>query len=255
MKREELKDFLDRCAETYNRPDFIESDPIAVPHRFSKLQDREIAGFLAATLAWGQRKTILSKSFELMRLMDDAPYDFICNSGPTDLRRLSTFSHRTFNGTDAMAFVAFLTDFYRNHQSLEDAFLPGFKSGSARLALTHFHDQFFRLPDMPVRTRKHVATPERGSACKRLNMFLRWMVRRDQNGVDFGCWKRISPAHLICPVDLHVERVARKLHLMRGRMRGWESAEKLTVKLRQFDPEDPVRYDFALFGLGVMEKW
>lgn len=255
MKREELKEFLDRCVETYNRPDFIELDPVSVPHRFSKLQDREIAGFLAATLAWGQRKTILTKSFELMRLMDDAPHDFVLNSGPSDKRLLAKFSHRTFNGTDAVAFVDFLSWFYRDHISLEEAFLPGFTSGSAKTALTQFHHMFFHLPEIPARTRKHVATPERGSACKRLNMFLRWMVRKDQCGVDFGCWKRISPALLICPVDLHVERVARKLGLMRGRMRGWESAEQLTRKLRTFDPHDPVRYDFALFGLGVTEKW
>lgn len=151
----DLKDFLDRCVETYNRPDFIDLDPVSIPHRFSKLQDREIAGFLSATLAWGQRKTILSKSLELMRLLDDSPHEFVLGCGPSELRMLSRFSHRTFNGSDAMAFVGFLSDFYRGHQSLEEAFAPGFASGGAREALTQFHNLFFRLPDIPVRTRKH----------------------------------------------------------------------------------------------------
>ena len=254
-RAEELKSLLDEAVEAYNRPGFIEADPVSVPHRFQKLQDREIAGLLTATLAWGQRKTIISKSLDLMARMDNAPHDFLLRHEGDDLRVVETFIHRTFNGVDARYFLEFLSWFYRNHGSLEEAFAPGFAAGGARQALSDFHRMFFGLPQAPVRTRKHMPPPERDAACKRLNMFLRWMVRRDDKGVDFGCWTSISPALLICPLDMHVERVARKLGLLRGRMKGWETGEQLTARLRKFDPQDPVKYDFALFGLGVMEKF
>jgi uncharacterized protein (TIGR02757 family) len=255
MNRNQLKEFLDEKVDRYNRRGFIEHDPIQIPHLFKKLQDIEIAGFLIATLAWGQRKTIISKGHELMNLMDNSPHDFILHQKAADLKRISQFKHRTFNTTDLLYFISFFKQFYKEHKSLEMAFL----NGSDRLAdmessLGHFHDLFFSLPDFPVRTRKHVATPARGSACKRINMFLRWMVRHDDRGVDFGLWKNISPAQLICPVDLHVERVARQLKLIKRNSVGWEMAVELTNNLRKFDPADPVKYDFALFGLGVDEK-
>lgn len=245
-----LKAFLDQKVDQYNHPTFIAHDPISVPHQFKLKQDIEIAGFLASVLAWGQRTTIVRKANELMALMDGAPYQFITQHTENDLRRLSDFKHRTFNGTDTLYFVHFLNHHYQQHASLEDAFFPN-GSFTAEIALTHFHRSFFSLPEAPPRTRKHISTPERGSACKRLNMFLRWMVRNDGRGVDFGIWNRISPRDLVCPCDLHVERVARHFKLISRKSMGWPTAIELTENLRRLDPEDPVKYDFALFGLGI----
>ena len=255
LKGEELRIFLDSKVAQFNQPSFIEHDPVLIPHRFRKLQDIEISGFIAATLAWGQRKTIINKTTELLKMMDDAPHDFVLHHSEKDLKRISGFKHRTFTGTDALYFIDFFKRYYTSHHSLEDAFSVSFQKGGARLALSEFRKNFFSADYAPVRTRKHVSSPDRKSACKRLNMFLRWMVRNDSNGVDFGCWKNISPAHLICPVDLHVERVARKLKLIRRKAVDWETAEELTRRLRKFDPLDPVKYDFALFGLGLVEKF
>ena len=254
MNQNQLKEFLDEQVERYNRPDFVEHDPIQIPHLFKRLQDIEIAGFFIATLAWGQRKTIISKGQELMNLMDNSPHEFILHHKAADLKRIAQFKHRTFNATDLLYFVSFFNQFYKKHTSLEVAFLPGAEPVEMESSLIHFHNLFFSLPGFPQRTRKHVATPTRGSACKRINMFLRWMVRHDDRGVDFGLWKKISPDQLICPVDLHVERIARQLKLIKRDSKGWEMAVELTNNLKKFDPSDPVKYDFALFGLGVDEK-
>lgn len=253
----DLKDFLDQKVAQFNQPGFIPLDPISIPHLFSKKQDIEIAGFFAAVLAWGQRKTIINKSLELLELMDNAPYDFILNHSEEDLKPFLNFKHRTFNDIDTLFFLAFFKWHYQNHDSLEEAFSIGWKDEPdiMEILLSNFHDYFFQTEDAPQRTRKHIATPKRKSACKRINMFLRWMVRMDDNGVDFGIWKTIKPDQLICPCDLHVDRVGRKLGLITRKQTDWQTAMELTEKLRAFDPKDPVKYDFALFGLGVEEKF
>ena len=252
-----IKDFLDEKVGLYNRPNFIELDPISIPHRFTKKQDIEIAGFFAAILAWGQRKTILNKCSELLEFMDNAPHDFMLNHTVGDLKAVLGFKHRTFNEVDALYFIHFLSWFYRNQDSLEKAFLIGQTGAvdSMESMLIQFQRHFFSLEDAPSRTKKHISSPATRSACKRINMYLRWMVRQDQQGVDFGIWKQISPAQLICPCDLHVDRVGRKLGLITRKQTDWYTAVELTQVLRSFDPLDPVKYDFALFGLGVEEKF
>jgi uncharacterized protein (TIGR02757 family) len=259
----DLKSFLDAKVVQYNRPEFIQNDPIVIPHQFTLKQDIEIMGFWAATLAWGQRITIINKCRELITLMDGAPYDFIMNHKEPDLKKLLSFKHRTFNDIDTLYFIAFFRHHYEQFDSLEDAFLhnplptlpKGEDLGGVTSMLNHFRSYFFSLPDFPHRTKKHVSSPLQKSTCKRLNMFLRWMVRKDNAGVDFGIWNRISPADLICPCDLHVDRVARKLKLITRKQTDWQTALELTDHLRQFDPADPVKYDFALFGLGMEERW
>ncbi|GAB3549208.1 TIGR02757 family protein [Spirosoma fluminis] len=255
-----LKDFLDHKADQYNRPFFIERDPISIPHQFSRKQDIEIMGFWAAVLAWGQRPVILKKSNELVALMDGAPYDFVRNHEESDLKRFMAFKHRTFNATDALYFLHFFHQYYQANESLEDAFVPNPTAGnnagptavpSVESSLIAFHYRFCCDPFFPVRTRKHIATPARNSSCKRLLMFLRWMVRQDDRGVDFGLWTRLQPSQLIMPIDVHVNRVARLLGLLHRPQTDWKAALELTEALRQFDPLDPVKYDFALFGLGV----
>ena len=246
-----LKAFLDEKADEFNKPEFIESDPVSIPHQFTRLQDREIAGLFAATLAWGQRNTIIRKCNDLMSMMDGKPYEFIVNHTTGDLRVFERFKHRTFNLTDTLYFIEFLQSYYQNHESLEEAFLVDSAADNIHDGLVRFHRLFFSLPDHPARTRKHVASPDRKSTCKRLNMFLRWMVRRDNNGVDFGIWRRISPAQLVCPCDVHVDRVARRLKLIRRKQTDWLTAVELTHALRAFDKSDPVKYDFALFGAGI----
>jgi len=252
----ELKKLLDQKVELYNRPSFIKNDPVSVPHRFSKKQDIEIAGMFAAVFAWGQRKTIINKSNELMQLMGNTPYDFIMNHRENDLKKLLQFKHRTFNTTDLLYFIHFFRHYYSNHDSLESAFSEHInkKDKDVRNGLIGFHNLFFSLPEAPLRTRKHIPTPSRKSSCKRINMYLRWMVRKDNKGVDFGLWKEISPSQLLCPLDLHVERVARKLNLLQGKQNALESTLQLTERLCEFDVTDPVKYDFALFGMGVVEK-
>ena len=254
----DLKDFLDSKVAQYNRLDFIENDPIQIPHQYQKKQDVEIAGFFAAILAWGQRATIIKKCKELMQMMDNAPHDFIKNHSTEDLKPFLLFKHRTFNATDALYFIHFLKNFYKENESLENAFVSEISenqdNNKVKLALTYFHHLFFSLEDSPSRTRKHVATPASHSACKRLNMYLRWLVRKDGQGVDFGLWHKLSPADLICPLDLHVERIARKIGFITRKQTDWQTAMELTENLRRLDSEDPVKYDFALFGLGL-EKW
>jgi len=258
-----LKDFLDRKVDEYNQPSFILNDPVSIPHQFSKLQDIEISAFFAALFAWGNRVTIIQKAKELMQLMDNSPYEFCLNHNPRDLKRMMSFKHRTFNTTDLLYFIQFLQYHYRNHQSLESAFLGGDKEPDQILpsyscienALNYFHHYFFSLEDAPARTQKHIASPQKKSTCKRLNMFLRWMVRRDKAGVDFGIWTRIRPSQLICPIDVHVARVAKKFELINRDQIDWLAALELTSHLRLMDGDDPVKYDFALFGLGVIEHF
>ena len=249
-----FKAFLDEIAGYYNQHSLIESDPISVPHQFSKKQDIEISGFFAAVFAWGQRKTIINKTNELLKMMDNAPYDFILNHSDKELKAIEHFKHRTFNATDALYFIHFLRYHYSENDSMEDLFLVQDKNNPVENGLIRFHESFFNLPDAPSRTRKHITNPNRKSTCKRLNMYLRWMVRKDQAGVDFGIWKKIKMKDLICPIDVHVDRIARRLSLIRRKQTDWLTAVELTENLRKFDPEDPVKYDFALFGLGVIEK-
>jgi uncharacterized protein (TIGR02757 family) len=256
VRPDALLRFLDRKVKEYNQPSFIPDDPISIPHGFHNRQDIEIAGFFAAVFSWGNRTTIVRKSRELMRLMDDAPHQFILHHTEHELRNLLSFKHRTFNATDLLYFIEFLQYHYSRFESLEDAFLlAGDTAWDAKTALTAFHHYFFSLESVPPRTRKHIATPERNSSCKRLNMFLRWMARTDDNGVDFGCWDRIPMDKLICPLDLHVARVARRFGLLTRTPTDWTAASELTHRLSQFDPEDPVKYDFALFALGALEKF
>ncbi|MCU0449196.1 MAG: TIGR02757 family protein [Bernardetiaceae bacterium] len=253
MKPPSLKDFLEEKVAQYNQPGFIKDDPILIPHQFTAPPDIEIMGFFAAVLAWGQRGTIISKCQQLIQLFDNQPHQFILHHSAPDLKPLAQFCHRTFNGTDLLYFVHFFRQYYQQHASLETAFARHLAPGHATVeaALAGFHRDFFALPEAPARTRKHVATPARKAACKRLCMYLRWMVRRDPAGVDFGLWARISPAQLVCPLDLHVERTARRLGLLARPQTDWLAALELTAHLRQFDPQDPTKYDFALFGLGL----
>ncbi|MFN3840505.1 MAG: TIGR02757 family protein [Cyclobacteriaceae bacterium] len=251
---EDVKSLLERKVLQYNQPGFIENDPVSIPHQFSKKQDIEIAGLFAATLAWGQRVTIINNCRRLLTWMDNDPHQFILHHRENDLKPFMDFRHRTFNATDTLYFLSFLKWYYSHYQSLEDAFHVDSVENSVEKGLIRFHNLFFSLPDFPHRTKKHVATPERKSTCKRLAMYLRWMVRSDNCGVDFGIWKRIKPAQLVCPLDVHVERAARKLKLIKRKQTDWQTALELTASLGKFDPVDPVKYDFALFGLGLEER-
>lgn len=257
ITRQQVKDLLNQKSKQYNSYDFIESDPISIPHQYSIKQDIEITGLIAAVLAWGQRKTIINKCNEFFSYMDNAPYDFIINHNENDLKPFLQFVHRTFNATDALYFIYWLNWFYSKNESLEAAFYIESKCKDKNNGdqLRKFYNLFFSLEHHPKRTRKHIQTPDRKSACKRINMFLRWMVRKDESGVDFGIWQNLKSADLICPLDLHVDRVARKLNLIKRKQTDWLAALELTENLRSFDDSDPVKYDFALFGLGVFEKF
>lgn len=251
MENNSLKEFLDKKVAEYNCPEFIPNDPIQIPHQFSVKQDIEISGFFAAILAWGLRKTIINKCNELLQRMDNAPYDFIRNNTEKDLQNLLGFKHRTFNDVDLLYTVAFLKRHYAKYESLETAFSKG---KMMQDKLTHFHKYFFDAEYAPQRTRKHIATPERKSACKRLNMYLRWMARQDSCGVDFGIWKNIAPTELICPLDVHVGRAARHLKLLSRKQNDWQAALELTENLKKLDAKDPIKYDFALFGLSIEKE-
>lgn len=253
MKNNKLIDFLNSKVEEYNQPSFIKDDPICIPHLFKKKQDIEIAGFFAATFSWGNRTTIINKSKELMQLMDMQPFDFVLHHSDNDLKNLLHFKHRTFNTTDLLYFIEFFKFHYSANKSLETAFTKW--GNTVEEMLIGFHHYFFSLEHVPNRTKKHVATPYKNSNCKRLNMYLRWMVRKDKMGVDFGIWKNISPSQLICPVDVHVARVAKRFNIIQRKQMDWQTAIELTEYLRTLDANDPVKYDFALFALGVMEKY
>lgn len=249
-----LKQYLDKKVGEFNRPFFIREDPVSIPHQFTRKQDIEIAAFFAAIFAWGNRTTIIRKTAELMDRMNRVPYEFCLRARSREqLSQLAGFRHRTFNDTDLLYFVEFFHHHYRHHESLETAFTQF--DGGMEEKLTGFHHYFFSLEDVPARTRKHIASPHKGSTCKRLNMLLRWMVRRDNHGVDFGLWENINPAELIIPIDLHVARVARKLNLLKRDATDWQAAVQLTNRLREMDPLDPVKYDFALFAMGAEERF
>ncbi len=251
-KIQDLKSFLEEKVDFYNRPAFIESDPISIPHRYARKEDIEIAGFLTATISWGNRTSILNNSRKLMLLMDDQPFHFINDAGNRDLKQFKNFVHRTFNESDIIFFIESLRNIYRNHSGLESAFADGFKGGEKDVfnAILNFRSLFLE-PEHLKRSEKHLADPSRGSTAKRINMFLRWMVRQDNKGVDFGIWQRILPSQLCLPLDVHSGRVARELKLLTRLQNDWKAVIEVTEKLREFDPEDPVKYDFALFGTGV----
>ncbi len=250
---EGIVDFLNLKYDQYNRLDFIETDPISVPHQFSQKEDIEIAGFLAATIAWGQRKTIINNSNKLVQWMDYSPHNFVMNASKKEIEKFKDFKHRTFNGTDCIYFLRSLKNIYKNHDGLEGVFNTGFQKGGSKEAITFFREIFFEI-DHPSRTLKHISNPEDNSAAKRINMYLRWMIRKDKRGVDFGLWKT-SPSLLCCPLDVHSGNVARKLGILKRTQNDWKAVKELTDILLEFDPKDPVKYDFALFGLGAFEKF
>jgi len=256
MNDDDLKSFLDQQVKRFNTSKFIPTDPISVVHKFSKKQDIEIVGFWVAMLAWGQRVTIINKANELIELMDGAPYDFILNHKEIDRKRFENFKHRTFNFTDTLYFLEFFQYYYRQEDSMELLFAKGVSKTSLTIeqGLINFHDVFFSLPTAPHRTKKHVSTPKRKSTCKRLNMYLRWMVRKDKSSVDFGIWKKISSSQLMVPLDVHVDKVARRYGLITRKQRDWQTVVELTEKLRAFDPKDPIKYDYALFGLSALKE-
>lgn len=244
---------LEEKYHAYNRPDFIESDPISIPHQFSRKEDIEISGLLAALIAWGKRKTIIDNSQRLMALMEGAPYAFVMDAGEREMKRLTSFVHRTFNGQDCQALVYALRSAYRDHQGLEGLFTRGLNQDAATVkgGILSMRQALIHTPGFPRRTHKHLANPDKGSSAKRINMFLRWMVRTDRNGVDFGLWPGIRPDQLVCPLDIHTGKVARKLGLLERKQNDWKAAVALTEALKRFSPEDPVKYDFSLFGMGV----
>lgn len=252
MNTTDLKAFLDEKVYQYNKPDFITSDPIQIPHLFTQKEDTEIAGFLAATIAWGNRKMIINNAKKMVALMGDSPYDFVMSHQPHHLETLENFVHRTFNGGDFGTFITALQHIYQNHGGLEGVFAKHQKDSSLQPAITAFKKVFFEIPHQP-RTHKHVSDPTAGSAAKRINMFLRWMVRNDNTGVDLGLWKTISPAALSCPLDVHSGNVARKLGILTRKQNDAKALAELDTQLRLMDATDPVKYDFALFGLGVFE--
>jgi uncharacterized protein (TIGR02757 family) len=252
---QQIKNLLDSKKRLYNQPSFIKDDPVSIPHRFTKKQDIEISGLFAAVLAWGNRTSIINSCTKLMGWMDNSPHEFILNHEDTDLRKFLTFAHRTFNATDLLYFIHFLQYHYQKHNSLENAFVPEkkYKHDTVEQALVHFHNYFFSI-EHPERTKKHISTPQRKSACKRINMYLRWMVRKDKQGVDFGLWKKISMSQLVCPLDVHVASVAHRLGLIDNEKSNWHNAMQLTAALREMNPQDPAVYDYALFGIGMAER-
>lgn len=254
MSRSELKEFLDFKVSQYNQPQFIDSDPISIPHRYSLKEDIEIAGFLVATISWGNRKSIINNGNHLMDLLDNSPYDFIINHKTKDLNRFNGFVHRTFNSTDLKYFIKSLKNIYLKHGGMEKIFSMNSTHDSLQPAIHQFKQVFFELPH-EIRTTKHVSDPLNGSAAKRINMLLRWLIRKDNNGVDFGIWNSISPDILSCPLDVHSGNVARKLGLLSRIQNDSKAVEELDNILRLIDKNDPVKYDFALFGLGAFENF
>ncbi|MGM0573727.1 MAG: TIGR02757 family protein [Bacteroidota bacterium] len=250
----DIKGFLDEKADKYNNPDFIETDPIVVPHQFTRKEDIEIAGFLTASIAWGKRETIIKNAFTLMELMGYTPYDFVMNHQAHHLEKLDHFVHRTFNAVDAKYFIRALKHIYTHQGGPETLIAASVSENSVIPSLSNFHTVFFSLPH-PLRTRKHVSDPNKGSSAKKINMYLRWMVRQDKKGVDFGLWKTVSPAILSCPLDVHTGNVARKLGLLTRKQNDLKAVCDLDSALRAMDCHDPVRYDYALFGLGMYEHF
>jgi uncharacterized protein (TIGR02757 family) len=254
LKQNELKEFLEEKYDQYNRLDFIESDPISIPHQFTKKEDIEIAGFLAATIAWGQRVTIIKNANSLIKIMDNAPYEFVMNANSKELKKLKDFKHRTFNGIDVSFFIQALQHIYKNKGGLEKVLTSSHATeNNLQQNITDFRNVFFSIPH-PARTTKHISNPSENSSAKRLCMYMRWMTRKDKRKVDFGLWKFL-PENLMCPLDVHSGNVARKLGLLKRTQNDWKAVEELTTNLKQLDAEDPVKYDFALFGLGVFERF
>ncbi|MDA8728633.1 TIGR02757 family protein [Flavicella sp.] len=254
MKQAELKEFLDQKVVQYNTLDFIDSDPVQIPHRYAAKEDKEISGFLAATIAWGKRDMIIKNSLKMMDFLGNSPFDFILNHSEKQLDSIDNFVHRTFNVEDFKYFIKALKHLYKNHGGLESVFAKHQGADSMQIAIHEFKKVFFEIPHLS-RTTKHVSDPLKGSAAKRINMYLRWMVREDNLGVDLGLWKKISPALLSCPLDVHSGNVARKLGLLTRKQNDGKALKELDRALRKMDPLDPVKYDFALFGLGVFEKF
>lgn len=254
MNEQELKEWLEEYYDYFDRRAFITGDPVSVPHRYELKQDIEIAGFLAAAIAWGQRPVIIRNALSLMESMPDGPFSFIMNATEDQLTYFSDFSHRTFNGTDCVFFLRSLQNLYRHHGGLEGVFTEGYRqSGHIPGAIRHFRNIFFSIP-FPERTLKHIPNLDKNAAAKRINMFLRWMVRRDDRGVDFGLWEHIPPSALYIPLDVHSGRVARELGLLQRKQNDWRAVNELTLRLRKFDREDPIKYDYALFGMGALVK-
>ena len=253
MKFELLKEFLEEKYDIYNRPAYIQSDPIQIPHLFSDPEDIEISAFLTSIIAWGRRTAIIQNARSLMIRMEMAPHDFVMNADRSDIRRMGSFTHRTFQGSDCIYFIESMRNIYTTYGGLKPLFeLPVRRGGTIRESLLRFRRIFFEIP-FPERTLKHIPDVEKGSAAKRLNLFLRWMVRSDNRGVDFGIWEGISPADLFLPLDVHTGNVVRKLGLLKRKQNDWKAVEEATANLRKFDPADPVKYDYALFGLGIFE--
>ncbi len=254
MINTELKEFLDEKVEFYDKPEFVETDPISIPHRFTKKEDIEISAFLSSTIAWGNRKMIINNATKLMGLMENTPHEFIMNHSEKDLKRFQKFVHRTFNHDDTYYFMISLKEIYINQGGLEGVFTRGYSGdGNAFNSISGFYHQFFSLEHL-TRTQKHISNPEKGSAAKRMNMFLRWMVRDDGKGVDFGIWKNIPMSKLMIPLDVHTARLGRKFNLLQRSSNDWKAVEEYTSNLRALCPEDPIKYDFALFGMGVFEN-
>ena len=254
MTQKELKEFLDEKVILYNNPKFIESDPIQIPHLFTKKEDIEIAAFLTATISWGNRTMIIRNATKMMDLFDNAPFDFVMNHQKDDLKSLEGFVHRTFNAIDLQQFITSLKQIYTHHKGLENVLLVDEKETNYKNSIHHLKEVFFEEPHQQ-RTQKHISDPLKNSAAKRINMFLRWMVRDDHKGVDFGLWKTHKTANLSCPLDVHSGNVARKLKLLLRKQNDWKALSELDGNLRKLDKKDPVKYDFALFGLGVFEKF
>jgi len=254
MNQSELKEFLNLKVEEYNNPKFVDSDPIQIPHQFSTKEDIEIAGFLTATIAWGKRKMIIDNANKIMNFMGNSPYDFVMNHQPNDLEKIQGSIHRTFNATDFKFFILSLQNIYINHGGLESIFAKNAQKETLQPAIHEFKKIFFEI-EHPTRTQKHVSDPLKNSAAKRINMYLRWMIRNDKTGVDFGIWKSLSPSQLSCPLDVHSGNVSRKLDLINRKQNDAKALLELDTNLRKLDPKDPVKYDFALFGLGVFERF
>jgi uncharacterized protein (TIGR02757 family) len=253
MEKKDIKEFLEEKYLLYNNQSFIPTDPVQIPHQFTKKEDIEIAGFFAATIAWGQRKSIINNSGKLMEWMDNSPHDFILNHTAKELEPFKKFVHRTYNGTDCVFFIRSLQNLYKKHEGLEGAFSKGLKKNeNVRSSIVGFREVFLKTKH-EKRSEKHISNPDSKSSAKRLCMYLRWMVRKDKHGVDFGIWNKISPSQLCLPLDVHTGNVSRKLGLLKRTQNDWQSVEEITNILRQFDPKDPVKYDFALFGLGAFE--
>ncbi len=251
LSEQELHDFLENRYQTYHNSSFIESDPISIPHLFSKKEDIEVIGFIVATIAWGQRKTIIQNGHTLVNQMDQHPYDFVMNASVKEINALKGFKHRTFQFDDLKHFILALRNIYQNHGGMEAVFSV---HTDPLNRILHFRKIFFEVDHLP-RTEKHVSNPSKGASAKRINMFLRWMVRTNQAGVDFGLWKNIQTNSLLCPLDVHTANVSRKLGLLKRTQNDWQAVEELTQRLQKMDAHDPVKYDFALFGLGVFEKF